>query len=121
MAMKTIKIEYESLDFETIEMTRMSIAIDFKLEKKRRLFLYELGSCEGLNVKLQKHLNSDKFLKAKDYLSPIILKLNDEEYNEVKEYLSSDTVYEELEFEESCKFLNAKMSLLKQDVKFWET
>ena len=121
MAMKTVKIEYEEVNLETPEMMIMSVSIDKDLRIKRKLFLYELAECEGLNDKFNKYLDSDKYLKSNTYLSPIMIKLNDKEYAEVSQYFSTDTIYEEIIFSEDYKFLNAKMSLLKQDPKFWET
>lgn len=118
--MKTVRIEYEEINLETPELMLMSVCIDKELKNKRKLYLYELAGAEGLNNKFLQHLDSDKYLKCKDYLSPIILKLSNEEYEELVEYLSGETIFEEELFLNDLKFLNAKMMLLKQDPKFWE-
>jgi len=119
--MKKIKIIYEEINLETTELMIMSISIDKEFKKKAKLYLYELGSIEGLSKKLEEYLNSDKYIKSPTYLEPIFLNLTNDEYVEVVEYLKEPTVYEEVMFQDDVKFLNARISLLKQDVKFWET
>lgn len=131
--MKKVKIEYEYLNAHKSEFIVMSISTDFpKFSKKRKLYLYELGSIAPINIKMQNYLDSDKHLSANNYLSPIVLNLTNAEFNEVQDYLLMEddevsgtlidrpTAYEDVEFFEDYARVNMAINILRKDPKFWE-
>jgi len=120
MTIRKIQIEYEELNSQTTELTVMSISIDYpSFLSSRKIYLYEIASIESINSKLENYLNSEKYLRSLDYLSPIYLTLNKKEFNELEEYLKEQTIYEEIIFNEDYARLNMAINIYRQDPKFW--
>ena len=50
-----------------------------------------------------------------------IINIDNEGFNELKEFLSSETMYEEAKFNDDYKLLNQLINVYKNNPKFWET
>ncbi len=110
---KKIMVTYESIDINTIELSLMSISLDFpKFKNKRMLYRYEISdSLEFLSDKLIELAGEDEF---------IIVPVNSAEFEEIKEFLSSETVYEEVRWKDSYTLLNNMIHVYKNNIKFWD-
>lgn len=117
---KKIKIKYEHVDIDTVELSVISISVDFpKFEKSRKLYRYEL--CEYLSFLSEKlseeALNINKRFIFDDFF---VLNVSNAELDDILVFLSENTVYEDVLFNSEYKMLNAIIEQKKKDPKFWE-
>jgi len=117
---KKVKITYESIDMDTVELSVVSLAIDFpKFKDKRLLYRYELHDCLNfLSEKLSEEaLNPQNSYEIDRFF---LLPITNAEFDDISDFLSERTIYEEVLFNSEYKILNAIIQEKKKDPKFWE-
>ena len=117
---KKIKLTYENIDIDTVELSVVLIAVDFpKFENKRKLYRYELSDCLSfLSDRLSEEVLSEK--NDYEFNKFFLLPVSDTEMCEIADFLSESTVYEDVLFNSEYKMLNAIIEQKKKDPKFWE-
>ena len=119
-AKKKVMITHESVDLDTVELSVITLAIDFpKFENKRYLYRYELCDCLMFlsEILIEEALNPKNSYTIDDFF---LLPISEQEFEDITDFLSEKTVYEEVLFNSEYKILNAIIEQKKKDPKFWE-
>jgi len=113
-----IKLKYLELNIDDIDMSEMVLSLDYPtFDKDRHLYLYELRYFDFLYskfIKMQEQNNNNM-----QYSIAYFLMLNKLEYDEISNYLISDTEFETTAWSDDYSRLNLAIGLLKNDPKFW--
>ena len=120
--MKNIQITYLNIN-DIIENSIVSIALDYpNYNLKRECYLYELFYSESLEnlIKLREE-NISQYGYLNGELAPFYLKIDDNTYENLIEYLSNPTEYEDCKWQDDVSLLNAIIGIYRKDPKNWET
>lgn len=119
--MKNIRIQYLKLE-EKLENCLMEVALDYpKYEQTKNCYLYELFYFDTLQQKII--VREEEIVKygiINGELAPFFIKIEDEIFEQLKEYFSRTTEYEECKWNDDLSLLHAVLSIYRQDPKSWE-
>ena len=119
--MKNIRIQYLKLE-EKLENCLMEVALDYpKYEQTKNCYLYELFYFDTLQQKIiAREEEIVKYGIINGELAPFFIKIEDEIFEQLKEYFSRTTEYEECKWNDDLSLLQAVLSIYRQDPKSWE-
>lgn len=119
--MKNIRIAYIEVN-KPLENSIMEIAIDYPAYKNtRQCYLYELFYFDDLKRLI--YNREEEILKFGIYngdLSPFFMRVQNDLFLEIQEYLINKTEYEEHKFNDELSLFNAIINLYRNDPKTWE-
>lgn len=119
--MKNIQITYLKME-DKLDNYLVSISLDYpKFENKKECYLYELLYFDTLKEKLnQREEEIERYGVINGELSPFYIKIEDEIFEQLKDYFSQTTEYEECKWQDDVSILNAILSIYRKDPKSWE-
>lgn len=107
---------------DKLENYLVSISLDYpKFEQNKKCYLYELFYFDEIKNKVNLYEEDRiKYNIINGELSPFYLKISDNTFNQLSEYLLSETEYEENQWQDDVSLLNAILGIYRQDIKNWE-
>ena len=119
--MKKIQIRYLEIE-QDIDRSLVEVSIDYpKFKKCRTMYMYELDFFAGLQGMVLNIKEEGEIYDLFEFVfTPNTLKLSNELFEELKDYLDNNkTEYEQEQFDEDLKMLLAKVSLYKLSPESW--
>ncbi len=119
--MKSIKITYVQTAKE-FKNYLVEISLDYpKFRNSRKCFLYELFYIDAIEDKINQHEEERiQYNISNSKLTPFFIKIDDEVFNELQDYLQLETEYEECRWQDEVSLLNAILGIYRNDPKSWE-
>lgn len=120
--MKNIKLAY--LKFaDKLDNCLIEVALDYpKYENIKACYLYELFYFDTLKEKItQREEEIVQYGIINGELAPFYIQIEENIYNQLKEYFKNTTEYEECKWQDDVSLLNAILNVYRQDPKSWET
>lgn len=120
--MKSVRIEYLELAPE-INNSVIKIALNYpKYDDVRHCYLYELCYFEDIEIKIkQREEELLQYDVLTGDLSPFFLNISEKDYNDLEDYLTNHTEYEDTKLNDEISLLNAVINIYRNDPKSWET
>lgn len=119
--MKNVKISYCEINSD-LKNSVMEIALDYpNYKNNKKCYLYELFYFDEIEEKIRER-ESDIIqynIINQDYM-PFFIKISDECFDEINDYLKSETEYEECKWNDEVSLLQAILHIYRNDPKSWE-
>lgn len=117
--MKNIKLTYIELNGQN---SIVEVSMDYpKYEKSRICYLYELFYIDNIENIIKKQ--EEELLKygvINGDLAPFFIMVDDNAYQQLKEYFTDTTEYENCKWNDEVSLLNAILGVYRNDPKNWE-
>lgn len=119
--MKNIQITYIQSS-EKLENYVVQVSLDYpKYNIYNKCYLYELFYFDTLKEKInEREEQIIQYGIINGELTPFYIKIEDNIYNQLKDYFLQTTEYEECKWQDEVSLLNAILNVYRQDPKSWE-
>jgi len=119
--MKNIKITYIKLADE-LKNCLVEVGLGYPtFEVTKQCYLYELFYFDTLESKItQREEELVQYGIINGDLAPFYIKIEDNIYKQLEDYLSQTTEYEECKWQDDVSLLNAILGVYRQDPKSWD-
>lgn len=120
--MKSIKISYVDVNDINWDNSVVEVCLDYpKYVDKRLCYMHELSYFDSIMDKIKEEHEENIRYSIYNYRDvPNFIKINDDVFKELQDYLKEKTEYEECKINDDFSLLSAIMSIYRNDPKCWE-